>query len=93
MKASELTGTTIKEASPEDQKLWDILKGDAPLEEIEEHVYLEDMGQIDDEERTFLIVDKDTGEVFDLRNDQQIERLTSRTTTRLDQSVTGSKDQ
>ena len=28
-----------------------------------------DMGQIDEEERPFMIVDKDTGRIYDVRND------------------------
>jgi hypothetical protein len=32
--------------------------------------YMEvDMGQIDEEERPFMIVDKDTGRIYDVRND------------------------
>jgi hypothetical protein len=32
--------------------------------------YLEvDMGEIDDEEKPFMIIDKDTGKVYDIRND------------------------
>ena len=39
--------------------------------------YLEvDMGQLKDEERQFMVVDKDTGRVYDLRNERHVERLT-----------------
>lgn len=38
--------------------------------------YLEfDMGQLDEEELPFMIVDKDTGKVYDTRNDEHVERL------------------
>ena len=38
------------------------------------------MGQIDEEEKQFLLIDKDTGRVYDLRNEQQLQRITSRHT-------------
>ena len=39
--------------------------------------YLEvDMGQLKDEERQFMVVDKDTGRVYDLRNERHVNRLT-----------------
>lgn len=39
--------------------------------------YLEvDMGQIDEEERPFMVVDKDTGRVYDIRNEKHVDRLT-----------------
>jgi hypothetical protein len=41
------------------------------------------MGAIDEEERPFMIVDKDTGKIYDLRNDNAVERLTNVATTRL----------
>lgn len=34
------------------------------------------MGQIDDEERPFMIIDKDTGRMYDIRNDKHVGRLT-----------------
>ena len=40
------------------------------------------MGQIDEEERPFMIVDKDTGRVYDIRNDKHVDRLTDVATTR-----------
>jgi len=40
------------------------------------------MGQIDEEERPFMIVDKDTGRVYDMRNDKHVDRLTDTATTR-----------
>jgi hypothetical protein len=40
--------------------------------------YLEfDMGQLDEEELPFMIVDKDSGKVYDTRNDKHVERLTT----------------
>jgi len=35
-----------------------------------------DMGKIDDEEKQYFIIDKDTGEVYDIRSDTQVERVT-----------------
>jgi hypothetical protein len=34
------------------------------------------MGQMKDEERQFMVVDKDSGKVYDLRNERHVERLT-----------------
>ncbi len=33
------------------------------------------MGQLDEEELPLMIVDKDTGKVYDTRNDKHVERL------------------
>ena len=41
-----------------------------------------DMGAIDEEERPFMIIDKDTGRIYDMRNDNAVERLTNVATTR-----------
>jgi len=30
------------------------------------------MGQVDDEEKRFMIFDKDTGRVYDIRNDRHV---------------------
>lgn len=47
------------------------------LHEFLSEDYLEvDMGQLKDEERQFMVVDKDTGRVYDLRNERHVERLT-----------------
>jgi len=56
------------------------------------HDYLQDnyqevdMGQIDEEERPFMIIDKDTGKVYDIRNEQHVERLTDLATTTINNS-------
>lgn len=39
------------------------------------------MGQIDDEERQYLIIDKDTGKVYDVRNERHVARITKEVTT------------
>ena len=39
-----------------------------------------DMGQIDEEDRQYLLIDKDTGRVYDLRNEDSIKKITSRQT-------------
>jgi hypothetical protein len=38
-----------------------------------------DMGTVDDEDRPFLLVDKDTGKVYDLRNDSHVSRVVDKT--------------
>jgi hypothetical protein len=35
------------------------------------------MGQIDEEELPFMIIDKDSGKVYDTRNDKHVERLSN----------------
>ncbi len=50
------------------------------LQENEENgVYLHDMGQLDDTERSNLIIDKDTQMVYDVRKDMDMARLERRT--------------
>ena len=34
-----------------------------------------DMGNIDQEDRPFIIIDKDFGKLYDIRNDKHIDRL------------------
>jgi hypothetical protein len=41
------------------------------------------MGQIDDEDKPFLIIDKDTGKIYDIRNETHLQRITDKATTRL----------
>ena len=53
----------------------------------EENILEVDMGQIDEEERPFKIVDKDTGRIYDIRNDKHIERLTDLATTKICQNL------
>ena len=43
------------------------------LENQNNHFYQEiDMGQIDDEDKPYMMVDKDTGKVYDLRNEVHV---------------------
>jgi hypothetical protein len=58
-----------------DQNLIDFLDNEEDVLEV-------DMGQIDEEERPFMIVDKDTGKVYDLRNENHLDRLTVKNSTR-----------
>jgi hypothetical protein len=51
-----------------DSKIMELLQDDNLFEDI-------DMGTIDDEERPFMLVDKDTGKVYDLRNDSHLSRV------------------
>lgn len=39
-----------------------------------------DMGEIDEEERQYLLIDKDTGKVYDLRNEVHLQKITSKQT-------------
>ena len=59
----------------DDSKMMDLLNNDNDniFEEI-------DMGQIDEEERQFYLVDKDTGKVYDMRNENQLQRLQEKQT-------------
>jgi hypothetical protein len=41
------------------------------------------MGEIDDEDKPFLIIDKDSGKVYDIRNENHLQRITDKVTTRL----------
>ena len=41
------------------------------------------MGEIDEEDKPFLIIDKDTGKVYDIRNEDHLQRITDKATTRL----------
>lgn len=36
-----------------------------------------DMGQIEEEELPFMIIDKDSGKVYDTRNNKHVERLSN----------------
>lgn len=62
-----------------DSNLWNFLKENNLGSDIE----LVDMGQIEEEDRPFMIVDKDTGNVYDSRNKSHVNRLTDNTTVRL----------
>ena len=42
-----------------------------------------DMGEIDDEDKPFLIIDKDTGKVYDIRNETHLQRITDKATTKI----------
>jgi len=48
----------------------------------EKNYLMVDMGQIDEEDMPFMIIDKDTGNMYDMRNDRHVERLTDVATTR-----------
>mmetsp|Transcript_19332 Transcript_19332/g.32918 ORF Transcript_19332/g.32918 Transcript_19332/m.32918 type:complete len:147 (-) Transcript_19332:93-533(-) len=51
------------------------------------------MGQIDDEEKAFMVFDKDTGKVYDLRNDKHMERLTDIATASIKSEVFSFEEQ
>lgn len=42
---------------------------------------LVDMGMLDEEELKYMIVDKDTGDVYDMRDEEDMEFLSNQTTT------------
>ncbi len=52
----------------DDSKMMDLLQNDNIFEDI-------DMGQLDEEEKQFLLIDKDTGRVYDMRNEMHLQRL------------------
>ena len=54
----------------DDSKIIEYLNNDSNFEEL-------DMGQIDEEDRPFILVDKDTGKVYDIRNESVIQKFTS----------------
>lgn len=69
----------------DDSKILDMLmtdpgNGGADAAEAQKLFQEIDMGQIDEEERQYLIVDKDTGRVYDLRKEEQVDRLCARQT-------------
>ena len=46
------------------------------LQDTEEHgVYLHDMGPMDDYERSNMVIDKDTQQVYDMRKEMDMARL------------------
>lgn len=57
----------------DDAKMMEMLQNENLFEEI-------DMGQIDEEDRQFLLVDKDTGRVYDMRNETHLARLQEKQT-------------
>ena len=50
-------------------------------EESSQEIELVDMGKLEEEEQKFLIVDKDTGDVYDMRNQDHIKFLNNQITT------------
>ena len=49
----------------DDSKILDLLNNDNTYEEI-------DMGQLDEEEKQFIIADKDSGRLYDIRNESHL---------------------
>jgi hypothetical protein len=60
----------------DDSKIIEYLNNDSNFEEL-------DMGQIDEEDRPFILIDKDTGKVYDIRNESVIQKFTSSQVTRI----------
>ena len=71
-----LSPTNQRQTSREDANLLLFLQ-----ENEENGVYLHDMGQMDDTERSHLIIDKDTQMVYDVRKDLDMARLERQTST------------
>jgi hypothetical protein len=69
-------GKKKETSSAEDQSPLDAVKMMEDFFGDQEEYQEVDMGEIDDEERPFMIIDKDTGKVYDIRDDKQLERLT-----------------
>ena len=63
----------------EDKNIIDMLNDDAEGGE-EKFFQAIDMGELDEEERQYLLIDKDTGRVYDLRNDTHLNHITSKNT-------------
>ena len=63
----------------EDKNIIDMLNDDdeAGAEKFFQAI---DMGELDEEEKQYLLIDKDTGRVYDLRNDTHLQRITSKNT-------------
>ena len=57
----------------DDSKMIELLQSEHIFDDI-------DMGQIDDEDRPFLLIDKDTGRVYDIRNENHLSRLQEKQT-------------
>jgi len=49
-----------------------------------------DMGQMDDEDKQFLIFDKDTGKVYDIRNERHLSRIIDKSYAKLNPDNTNS---
>lgn len=85
---SRITGAKLDISNSnfiDDSKMMELLQNeqDNIFEEI-------DMGQIDEEDRPFLLIDKDTGRVYDMRNENHLKKLNekqSKLTTDLNQST------
>lgn len=60
----------------DDSKIIEYLNNDNNFEEL-------DMGQIDEEDKPFILIDKDTGKVYDIRNESVIQKFTSSQVTRI----------
>jgi hypothetical protein len=69
-----LTNPSRKTQGNDDRNLLKLLKA---VVDDDMGIDLIDMGQIDDEERPFMIVDKDTGNVYDMRRPDHIDALSN----------------
>lgn len=69
-----LSNPSRKTQGNDDQNLLKLLKAEV---DDDMGIDLIDMGQIDDEERPFMIVDKDTGNVYDMRRPDHIDALSN----------------
>lgn len=58
----------------DDSKIIEFMNNDNNFEEL-------DMGQIDEEDKPFILIDKDTGKVYDIRNESVIQKLTNTSST------------
>lgn len=69
---SRITGANKNDVSTsnfiDDSKMLELLQNDNIFDEI-------DMGQLDEEDKQFLLIDKDTGRVYDMRNETHLQRL------------------
>ena len=79
------TNPSRKTQGNEDQQLLKLLKTNEEQDEM--GIDLIDMGQIEDEERPFMIVDKDTGHVYDIRRPDHVDALTNQQSVRSSSTV------
>lgn len=49
------------------------------IEMNETGINLNDIGEIEEEDKQFLIIDKDTGKAYDVRNETHVEKITKKT--------------
>lgn len=89
---SRITGVKLETSTSnfiDDSKMMEALLQNEDGQDVFEEI---DMGQIEEEDRPYLLVDKDTGRVYDMRNENHLKKLNekqSKLTTDLNSSNVG----